>query len=94
MGCQLFREMCSEFTDLKEDSKESIEEAARLIVELESKFIDKMFEMGELENLSSSDLKEFIKARTNTKLVELGYESIFEYDKDAVERLDWFYQLS
>jgi ribonucleoside-diphosphate reductase beta chain len=94
MGCQLFREMCSEFTDLKEDSKESIEEAARLIVELESKFIDKMFEMGELENLSSSDLKEFIKARTNTKLVELGYESIFEYDKDSVERLDWFYQLS
>ena len=94
MGCQLFREMCSEFTDLKEDSKESIEEAARLIIELESKFIDKMFEMGELENLSSSDLKEFIKARTNTKLVELGYESIFEYDKDAVERLDWFYQLS
>ena len=94
MGCQLFREMCSEFTDLKEDSKESIEEAARLIVELESKFIDKMFEMGELENLSSSDLKEFIKARTNTKLVELGYESIFEYDKDAVERLDWLYQLS
>ena len=94
MGCQLFREMCSEFTTLKEDSKESIEEAARLIVELESKFIDKMFEMGELENLSSSDLKEFIKARTNTKLVELGYESIFEYDKDAVDRLDWFYQLS
>ena len=94
MGCQLFREMCSEFTELKADSKSSIEEAARLIVELESKFIDKMFEMGELENLSSTDLKEFIKARTNTKLVELGYESIFEYDKDAVERLDWFYQLS
>jgi len=94
MGCQLFREMCSEFTTLKDDSKESIEEAARLIVELESKFIDKMFEMGELENLSSSDLKEFIKARTNTTFVELGYESIFEYDKDAVERLDWFYQLS
>lgn len=94
MGCQLFREMCSEFTTLKDDSKQSIEEAARLIVELESKFIDKMFEMGELENLSSSDLKEFIKARTNTKLVELGYESIFEYDKDAVDRLDWFYQLS
>jgi ribonucleoside-diphosphate reductase beta chain len=94
MGCQLFREMCNEFSELKDDSKESIEEAARLIVELESKFIDKMFEMGELENLSSSDLKEFIKARTNTKLVELGYESIFEYDKDAVERLDWFYQLS
>ena len=94
MGCQLFREMCNEFTELKDDSKESIIEAARLIVELESKFIDKMFEMGELENLSSTDLKEFIKARTNTKLVELGYEGIFEYDKDAVERLDWFYQLS
>src|SRR6056300_36827 len=72
MGCQLFRHMCDEFTELKDECKSTIEEAAKLIVELELKFIDKMFEMGDLENLKSSDLKEFIKARTNTKLKELG----------------------
>jgi len=94
MGCQLFREMCNEFPDLKEASKETIQEAAKLIVELESRFIDKMFEMGDLENLSASDLKEFIKARTNTKLQELGYESIFEYNKKKAENLEWFYHLT
>jgi ribonucleoside-diphosphate reductase beta chain len=94
MGCQLFREMCNEFPDLKEASKQTIEEAAKLIVELESRFIDKMFEMGDLENLSASDLKEFIKARTNTKLQELGYESIFEYNKKKAENLEWFYHLT
>lgn len=94
MGCQLFREMCNEFPDLKEASKETIQEAARLIVELESRFIDKMFEMGDLENLSASDLKEFIKARTNTKLQELGYEGIFEYNKKKAENLEWFYHLT
>jgi ribonucleoside-diphosphate reductase beta chain len=72
MGCQLFRHMCEEFPELKNECKDTIEEAAKLIVELELKFIDKMFEMGDLENLKSADLKEFIKARTNTKLKELG----------------------
>ena len=94
MGCQLFRHMCDEYPELKEQCKDSIEEAARLIVELEIKFIDKMFEMGDLENLKADDLKEFIKARTNSKLKELGYDGIFEYDKSKSENLDWFYHLT
>src|SRR6056300_922517 len=52
LGSQLFRHMCDEYPELLGDSKQSIEEAAKLIVDLESKFIDKMFEMGDLENLS------------------------------------------
>ena len=94
MGCQLFRHMCDEYPELLSECKDSIEEAARLIVELETKFIDKMFEMGDLENLSKDDLKEFIKDRTNTKLKELGYESIFEFDKSKAEKLEWFYHLT
>ena len=94
MGCQLFRHMCEEYPELLEQCKESIQEASKLIVELESKFIDKMFEMGDLENLSSSDLKEFIKARTNSKLEELGYEGIFEFNKKKADNLEWFYHLT
>mgnify|MGYP001315878331 CR=1 FL=1 len=77
MGCQLFRHMCEEYPELQEQCKDSIEEAARLIVELECNFIDKMFELGDLENLKKDDLKEFIKERTNTKLKELGLKPIF-----------------
>ena len=93
MGCQLFRHMCEEYPELQEQCKDSIEQA-KLIVELETKFIDKMFEMGDLENLKADDLKEFIKARTNTKLKELGYESIFDYNKEKSDNLDWFYHLT
>jgi len=94
MGCQLFRHMCEEYPELLDECKDSIQEAAKLIVELETRFIDKMFEMGDLENLKSDDLKEFIKSRTNAKLEELGYNSIFDYDKDKSDNLDWFYHLT
>lgn len=94
MGCQLFRHMCDEFPELLEDSKETILEAAKLIVELESRFIDMIFEQGDLENLKKEDLKEFIKARTNIKLEELGYKSQFTYNKEKAENLEWFYHLT
>jgi ribonucleoside-diphosphate reductase beta chain len=94
MGCQLFREMCNEYPTLLEECKESIEEASKLIVQLETNFIDMIFEQGDLENLEKEDLKEFIKARTNTKLQELGYEPSFEFDKTKAEKLEWFYHLT
>jgi ribonucleoside-diphosphate reductase beta chain len=65
-----------------------------LIIELETKFIDKMFEMGNLENLDKDDLKEFIKDRTNQKLKELGYDGIHEYNKEKSQTLEWFYHLT
>ena len=94
MGCQLFRHMCEEYPELLEESRSAIEEAARLMVDMEHKFIDKMFEMGDLENIKAADLKEFIKERANSKLVELGYEGIFEYNKEQADELEWFYHLS
>ena len=94
MGCQLFRHMCEEFTELKEEAKKDIYEAAQLVLDLEHKFIDKMFEQGDLENLKKEDLKHFIIKRINEKLVELGYEGTFEYNKKKAAELDWFYHLT
>jgi len=94
MGCQLFKHMCEEYPELLEDSKESIQKAAGLIQTLEHKYIDKMFEMGDLENLKKEDLKNFINQRLNEKLNELGYESIFTYDEDSAAQLEWFYHLT
>lgn len=94
MGCQLFRHMCEEFPELKEGVRNSVEMAAALMVEMEEQFIDKMFEMGDLENLKKKDLKNFIRKRANEKLQELGYESIFSYDVKSAEQLDWFYHLT
>ena len=67
------------------------------MVKLEEKYIDKMFEMGDIEGISANDLKQFIKKRANEKLIELGYidlGSYFDYDEKAASNLDWFYHLT
>lgn len=94
MGCQLFRHMCEEYPELKDSVQSQVEEASQLMVEMELKFIDKMFEMGDLENLKKYDLKNFIIRRANEKLMELGYLPIFEYDNESADKLDWFYHLT
>jgi ribonucleoside-diphosphate reductase beta chain len=94
MGCQLFKHMCEEYPELLSEAKESIYNAGKLIMELEHKFIDKMFELGDLENLKKDDLKHFIVQRINEKLVELGYEGTFEYDREKANELEWFYHLT
>jgi ribonucleoside-diphosphate reductase beta chain len=94
MGCQLFRHMCEEYPELKDSVQSQVEEAAQLMVEMEMNYIDKMFEMGDLENMKASDLKEFIKKRANEKLNEIGYEGIFKYDESSASELDWFYHLT
>ena len=97
MGCQLFRHMCEEDGKLLENCREDILSAAKIMVELEEKYIDKMFEMGDVEGMKSYDLKQFIRKRANEKLVELGYldlGSVFAYDEKAADNLDWFYHLT
>jgi len=97
MGCQLFRHMCEEDKTLLEACKEDIYTAAKTMVELEEKYIDKMFEMGDIEGIKSYDLKQFIRKRSNEKLNELGYSDkrrFFHYDKEAASNLDWFFHLT
>ena len=94
MGCQLFRHMCEEDQTLLEACKEDIYTAAKTMVELEEKYIDKMFEMGDIEGIKAYDLKQFIIKRTNEKLIELGYKEIFKFDEKAAANLDWFYHLT
>ena len=98
MGCQLFNHMCDEDPTLMMSCKDSIKDAAETMVELEEKYIDKMFEMGDIEGIKSYDLKRFIRKRCNEKLRELGYDEVtsrmFVYDKEASDNLDWFYHLT
>jgi len=88
--------MCQEFPELKDEVQDSVIEAARLMVEMEHKFIDKMFEQGDLANMKSDDLKHFIIKRANEKIAELGYTEgpFMEYDETKAGELDWFYHLT
>lgn len=97
MGCQLFRHMCDEMPGLLEQTRDAVVEAAEVMLVAEENYIDKMFEMGDIENIKAYDLKQFIRKRLNEKLVELGYidlGSYFGFDNDASANLDWFYHLT
>ncbi len=97
MGCQLFRHMCQEDTTLKDKCENDIIKAAEIMLKAEYNYIDKMFELGDIENLKAYDLKQFISKRLNEKLVELGYRdkrNYFKFDESAASNLDWFYHLT
>jgi ribonucleoside-diphosphate reductase beta chain len=95
-GCWLFRTLIQENPKLKTKELEAaINEAALLSLKLEIDFINKVYELGDLEGCSKYDLEHFIKNRVNTKLGDLGYKPIISnIDATAVERMKWFDHLS
>ena len=95
-GCWLFRTLVKENPKLKTPELEAaINEAALLSLKLELDFIDKVYELGDLEQCNKYDLQNFIKNRVNTKLGDLGYKPIvMNVDMTAVERMKWFDHLS
>jgi ribonucleoside-diphosphate reductase beta chain len=95
-GCWLFRTLLSEKPELNTpELKAEIEEAAHLSLKLELNFIDKVYEMGDLEGCPKYDLVSFIKHRVNTKMGDLGYGPIVNgIDENAIKRMKWFDSLS
>lgn len=95
-GCWLFRTLVSEFPEIwDEELKEQIYDAARLTIELEDAFITQAFAAGEIEGITSHDVKAFIRFRCNTKLNDLGLKKLWRnIDKEAIERMSWFDVLS
>jgi len=95
-GCWIYRTLLSEQPDL--DTKEmtqAIYEACDLSVKLEFDFIDKAFEMGDIEGLNKDQLKNFIKERANQKLIELGYSAIYnDIDPNLLKQMEWFGHLT
>jgi len=95
-GCWLFKTLLEEHPELNTDSmREKVAEACELSVKLEYDFIDKAFEMGDIEGLNKEQLKNFIKARANEKMVELGYKGIYnDIDPNLLRQMDWFGHLT
>jgi ribonucleoside-diphosphate reductase beta chain len=95
-GCWLFRQLLSENPELNtSELTYKIEEACELSVNLEFDFIDKAFEMGDIEGLTKDQLKNFIKARANEKMTELGYNPIYnDIDPNLLKQMEWFEHLT
>ncbi len=95
-GCWLYRTLLNEQPQLDTvEMRNKIVEACELSVQLEFDFIEKAFEMGDIEGLNKEQLKAFIKARANEKLIELGYSSIYnDIDPNLIKQMEWFGHLT
>jgi ribonucleoside-diphosphate reductase beta chain len=95
-GCWLFRKLLEEQPELNTpELRTKIVEACELSVKLEYDFIEKAFEMGDIDGLTKEQLKAFIKARANEKLVELGYQTIYnDIDPNLLKQMEWFGHLT
>ena len=95
-GCWLFRTLLEEQPELNtEELRSKVAEACQLSVQLEFDFIDKAFEMGDVDGLNVNQLKNFIKARANEKIMELGYNAIYnDIDPGLLKQIEWFGHLT
>ena len=82
---KLFREYIEENLDIwNDDLKGKIYAIAERMVELEDKFIDLAFTLGDMENLSADDVKKYIRYICDRRLISLGLKGIFKLKKNPL----------
>ena len=88
MGCQLFRHMCDEIPGLLEQTRDAVVEAAEVMLEAEENYIDKMFEMGDIEGLKAEQVKTYIRWIANRRLAQLRLNDLYEVKENPLTWLD------
>ena len=87
---RLFKELIRENPDLWNDElKYEIYCAAERTVELEDAFIDTCFESAKILNLSSEEVKEYIRYIADRRLLGIGMKAIFKSSKNPLPWLDY-----
>jgi ribonucleoside-diphosphate reductase beta chain len=82
---KLFRTYINENTEIWNDElKQSIYAIAEKMVELEDKFIDLAFSIGEMEGLTPADVKKYIRYICDRRLISLGLKGIFKVKKNPL----------
>lgn len=90
-GCKLFRTLCGENKGLMDSIEHDIYNGIDLALKNEFVYIDKIFELGDLDTINKAQLKNFMYDRANRKLKELGLESIYEVNSELLSEMTWFY---
>jgi ribonucleoside-diphosphate reductase beta chain len=82
---KLFRAYVEENRDIWNDElKSSIYTIAEKMVELEDKFIELSFSMGEMQDLTEDDVKKYIRYICDRRLISLGMKGIFKVKKNPL----------
>jgi len=82
---KLFKTYVNENNEIwNDDLKSKIYTIAERMVELEDKFIDLAFEMGEMPKLTSEDVKTYIRYIADRRLISMGMKGIFKVKKNPL----------
>ena len=91
VGTKIVNVLREEYPDLfNDDLPERLKEEAQCAFEAESKIIDWIIGDYEKDNISADILKEFIKNRLNESLEQIGFEKVFDVDKEKISSTIWF----
>jgi ribonucleoside-diphosphate reductase beta chain len=82
---KLFRTYIEENKEIwNDDLKSDIYSIAEKMVELEDKFIDLAFRMGDMPDLTAEDVKQYIRYIADRRLISLGMKGIFKVKKNPL----------
>jgi len=86
---KLFREFIQENIDLwTDDLKKEIYQVCRDMVKLEEKFLDLVFQMGDIQGLSKKDMYQYIRYIADRRLLQLGLKPNFGVKDNPLTWLD------
>ena len=86
---KLFREFIQENIEIWDDSfKYEIYEACREMVELEYRFLDLVFEQGDIEGLTKNDMMQYIRYIADRRLLQLGLKPNYNVKDNPLDWLD------
>ena len=82
---KLFRTYIQENNEIwNDDLKSKLYTIAERMVELEDKFIDLAFQMGAMDDLSSEDVKKYIRYIADRRLISLGLKGVFKVKRNPL----------
>jgi ribonucleoside-diphosphate reductase beta chain len=82
---RLFREYVEENRNIwNDETKGQIYTIATKMVELEDKFIDLAFTMGQMENLTEEEVKSYVRYIADRRLISMGMKGIFKVKKNPL----------
>jgi ribonucleoside-diphosphate reductase beta chain len=91
-GAWLFRTLKSEM-ELSAEEIEQLEEKVRNIAETirihEHRIVDMIFEKGEVDGITDTQMKHFVDSRINLCVENLGFKKIYEVTYNPIRK--WFY---
>jgi ribonucleoside-diphosphate reductase beta chain len=58
------------------------------MVELEDKFVDLAFGVGDMQNLTKEDVKQYVRYIADRRLISLGMKGIFKVKKNPLSWVD------